>query len=957
MNSAYARSAAAQRRVAVSAIALALSMSGFAVSAQAQEQGEEGTPPGQLSKTEKEDIIVTGTLVRGIAPAGANVVQLTQDDVKATGIQGTAQLAEQLTQFTTSFNAFQIPSSLPGNTLVVNRPNLRGLPGANAAGGTTTLVMIDGHRIVGMGITSTTPDMDIVPPGGLAMTQIIPDGGSAQYGSDAVAGVINMITRREYDGAEISARYGFTGAFHNLSIDGTVGRKWSSGSAYVSYSFASNSTLRGYGLDFIRTVPSANTSIVMPAGTPNTNANRNPFVVGLNCNPGTVIAGTVAYALPFTSATAVPNTLNQCDSNREGVIYPEQRRHSVIAGLSQELSDTIRLDLRGVYMNRQVTNPGTFFRSNNTVTATALGFAQHRIGAETQQTVYYRFGPEDGTRSSNQLEAWQITPTITAGLGSNWQLRVLGSYGRSRVDLHSRSVNSTALTNAINLGLFNVYDPYSNSQQLIDVLSNFDGYAWGVQTMQNVRATIDGDLFDLPGGAVKVAVGGEFLRETLRNQNGAQIWRGSQDTGTPALTVGQVLGASAPPLIAGSALIPANNPVAIGQASRRVWSAFGEVVVPIFSAENATTAFKELTVSVAARYDRYSDVGDTFNPRVGLTWRPTNWVTLRGAWSSSFNAPSLADSAALQPTTINNLHGSPFIQFIGLPTQSQINAGTYAPYDQSQAVISLGGVSPTIRPQTAKTLSLGFDIEPPFVPGLRLSLTYWRLFMKGNITIPLSPYVNFPNKVYGGHGPGSVDSAFLKSILAQGTLTGDALTCSGDPGDTNCVYAIVDTRKDNLGDLLMRGLDFSIRYSHPTKFGSIDASFGGTYEIEALRSTAPGGPLVNDELATRNGMRFTGSLGATVGNFRGSLSWRHSHGYDLNPPVGAVAPFQDYAGSYNVFDTFFKLDFPKDKFALTLNVSNIFDQRPPVTISPGSNGTINGSTYGRMAQIGFNKKF
>lgn len=920
-----------------------------AAHAQTQEGGSGETRSSTDSETRASDIIVTGTLIRGVAPAGANVVTIDQARVEESGLTGTARLTEQLPQFSTSFNNFQAPSGINA-TLAVNRPNLRSLPGFASSGGSTTLVLMDGARIVGMGIVSTAPDMDIVPPGAIARTEIVPDGGSALYGSDAVAGVINMGTRRDYDGAEVSARYGFTDSYRTFDADATIGRKWSSGSVYLSYSYQENSTLRGYGLDFIQTQPSTNSNL------------PGQLVTGLNCSPGNVVAGGVGYGLPYTAGAGVPGSLNQCDPSREGVIYPSQRRHSALAGISQELSDTIRLDIRGIYMNRRTDSPGTAFRANKNIVGAASGadlvspfYTQYQPVAgplTTRNIVYFQYGPVDAQRQINDLEAWQVTPSITADLDANWQLRLHGSYGWSKLQLHARTVNDTALNNAITAGLFNPYDPASSNQTVVDAITNYDGYQLGIQTLQNARAVIDGDLFTLPGGSVKLAFGGEFIRETLKNRvpSGA-IWRGSEDSGFAGMTVGELLGNGS-----NAALLPATAVVPTSSAARHVWAAFGEVVVPFFSDANAMPLFRELTLSLAARYDRYSDVGDTFNPRIGVTWRPIEWVTLRGAWGTSFNAPSLANTPAMSPKAVTNLQGSPFISFIGVPPASLVQNGTYKPYDNDQAVITISGASPDIAPQTAKTLSLGFDIDPPFVPGLRLSMTYWRLLFQNQIGIPLFPYVNFPDKVRGpGVNEAPLTEQEVADALAGVTMTGNPLTCSG--ADTSCVYAIIRSGIDNLGDVLARGLDFSARYHTETGFGSIDASFAGTYELGMGRSQARGGPRSINELANRGALRLTGSLGANVGNFRASVSWRHSHGYDLGTPLGAVAPFQTYAGSFNVFDTFFKINFPKDKFALTLNVNNILNQRPPFSIGAGGNGTINGQTYGRMAQIGFSKTF
>ena len=160
-----------------------------------------------------EEVVVTGTFLRGTdAPAGTNVIGVSSEEIRETGATTTAQLLQSIPQFG-SFNTLSFPVGA-GNTVTTNRPNLRTLPGFNNSGGSTTLVLMDGHRVVGAGITSTSPDPDIVPPGVLQRVEIVPDGGSAVYGSDAVAGVINFITRKRIEGIEVDGHYGVADGYH-----------------------------------------------------------------------------------------------------------------------------------------------------------------------------------------------------------------------------------------------------------------------------------------------------------------------------------------------------------------------------------------------------------------------------------------------------------------------------------------------------------------------------------------------------------------------------------------------------------------------------------------------------------------------------------------------------------------------------------------------------------------------
>ena len=185
-------------------------------------------------KTEAlEEVIVTGTQIRGIAPAGSTVISVTQEEVKATGATSTNRLLATMPQVANYFGT--LPSvgggQLGGNAVVpINRPNLRALPAGHLSGSPQTLILIDGHRIVPAGIQQVAVDPDVITPAILERVEVITDGGSALYGSDAIGGVINFITRRSFEGLETGVRYGTADAYSTWDANLTAGTDWGSGS-------------------------------------------------------------------------------------------------------------------------------------------------------------------------------------------------------------------------------------------------------------------------------------------------------------------------------------------------------------------------------------------------------------------------------------------------------------------------------------------------------------------------------------------------------------------------------------------------------------------------------------------------------------------------------------------------------------------------------------------------------
>jgi hypothetical protein len=158
------------------------------------------SPASQNEATAEEDkglqeIVVTGTLIRGINPPGASVITLDSEAITAIGATSTNQVLQNIPQLADFGNTNQQITAV-NFQITVDRPNIRNLPGVGTNGGSTTLVLVDGHRLVGEGIKETAPDPNTVPVALLERVDVLPDGGSSIYGSDAIGGVINFITKR-----------------------------------------------------------------------------------------------------------------------------------------------------------------------------------------------------------------------------------------------------------------------------------------------------------------------------------------------------------------------------------------------------------------------------------------------------------------------------------------------------------------------------------------------------------------------------------------------------------------------------------------------------------------------------------------------------------------------------------------------------------------------------------------
>ncbi len=893
------------------------------------------------------EVVVTGTLIRGVAPIGTHVVHISREQVQATGATTTAQLLQTIPQMG-SFNNFIQPAGA-FNNVTTNRPNLRDLPGFNTAGGSSTLVLVNGRRVVGMGVLSTSPDPDIVPPDMIERVEIVPDGGSAIYGSDAVAGVINFITRKRFEGVQADAQYGTADHYNTDVANLMAGHEWQSGSAIVAFNYARHSDLTGGDLGYVRTPFNSYAGLSYPA-------------LSLECSPGNVqlLAGeyltpafTLASRPPTVSALpfpAVPNTANQCDPSKGAGVYPAEARYSVYGTVRQNLSSRVTFELDAFYMNRRNYLP--LYGSAGYPDSTLIGPPPFGTPSPFQssnrsypgdvfelQQVYFDL-PTPLEAQHIKLGTWGVTPAVRVDLGGGWELRAHFSYGESNTTNLVAQADTTALAVATATGLFNPYDPLSSSPAALTAIDNYETYGFAHQSQENARVVADGGLFRLPGGDVKLAAGLEYDHEEFQSRNGT-IVPGTQSTGFAGIAIGGV------PIVAPYAPLPL---VSLG---RHISSVFAEVDVPIVGAGNRLPGIDALLLSVSGRYDHYSDFGGTTNPKIGVTFKPIHWFKLRGSWGKSFVAPSLADNAATTLTTANIAPTSiPFL----VPPASLIASGRYpAPAAGQSNVIVLLGNHPNIQSETAQTYSIGFDVDPPFVSGLRLGVTYWHLLFNGVIDVP-----NFTDQAdfWGNFGPLiTVDPTVAQVAAAEAQA--NAVVGGGTP---QSIYAILDARKNNTGDYRLDGLDFDVNYVHPMSWGAVELGTNADYELHREQS-----PFANTPFAAVPNvpsLRARVTVGANIRHFTAQAILNHTSGYGLNAPVG-VLPVQTHVSGYSTIDLFFKYELSGTGFlqplSLTLNVQNVLDKSPPdyeaQTLVLATSGYANGATIGRLIELGISKKF
>jgi len=862
-----------------------------------------------------EEVRVTGTHIRGGSPA-APVIVLDREALERSGhatVAGALQVlpqnfAGESTEGTVTTRADRLGTNSGYGTSV----NLRGL------GSDATLVLVNGRRMAGSGNKGDFADLSGLPAIAVERVEILLDGASALYGSDAVGGVVNVILRRNLDGGELRVRGGVgdgSGPREGL-VGGVLGRDWRSGNLFAAFelyrrealpaddrSFAASSDLRARGGadrrdtfsfpgNILRTDPATGASVpfwAIPAGQP-----------GTGLRPADFVAGSV----------------NRYNQNQGVDILPSQRRSSAYVAWRQDLTPGVELsgDLRHSFRSAKITNSGIISTlsvgRNNPFFVSPSGAASHQI--------QYAFGELPNPEIRATTESLSGTVGAEARLFGDWRGSGYAAFaqeiieGRSTGALQSL-ILSEALGNtadnpatdyrAARDGFFNPFAgaPANTPAVVAAIGSGFNKTRFRSRVYSaNLQA--DGTVLVLPAGDLKVALGAQVRRETF-------IRAGSSYTSTVA-----------------------PRPIEGLSTDRTVSALYAEVRIPLIGAGNRRPGVEALELSGALRAEHYSDFGRTVNPRVSLQWTPVEDVLVRATYGESYRAPALqelADSRSNGPVRLA---------------------------DGAARILSLAlqGGNPGLGPETAQTWTVGVDWSPKALAGLRLSVNGFSTEFDNRIDRPaftnrtvaltdprLAPFVRriSPNT-------NAADLAFITALLAEPiTTTAQGVFPPSDYG------AVVDMRFVNTAGLIVRGVDLQARYATDL--------FGGRVAWGANASR-----LLDYKQAITPAEAFVELLGqpAVPARFRGraTMDWSRDD-ISLGLALNRLSGFEDALGSEISGQTTVDLQArwsgpagsPWSGTSVLFSLRNAFNQKPSFYDNPTGFGfdPATADVVGRFASI------
>ncbi|MEK8045169.1 TonB-dependent receptor [Ideonella margarita] len=844
-------------------------------------------------------IEVTGTSIKRLEGEAALPVQiLRREDIEKAGVTTAAELLKTLSANTAPLS--------DGASITDGTSGQRGFNGANlrGLGVSSTLVLLNGRRLANFASPGDNAGVDLnnIPAGAIQRVEVLKDGASAIYGTDAIGGVINFITRKDYRGVDVGVsalgtQEGGAGkrtatisaGFGDLMTD----RFNVMGVLDVQQLDALRSSQRQFILDrpLASTLPSLMSSNPYPANIRIRSSTQFAALKAAGLLPADAVYSSGILVNPSAPDCNPPSSVNAPQSRgglygcsydymRDTEIYPASDKLSALGRATLHLAPDHQL-FAEVLINR---SDSTYRLSPNpqrvsSLPVSVLPQAWRDALSPVTSTVnrlQLRTAEAGGRTNEVRSDATRLVLGAT-GVYAGWDYDVALMRAENRAT--DKYVDGYVLYDKLVEGLLdgriNAFGPSGEAgQSYINSIKVNDEARKSRGLSESLDAKISRGLFAMPGGEAAVAIGGEFRRETTAFNPSALLLTNN---------------------IAGdrdSSLLPGEVDPSLQATrdSRKVASMFGEFNAP-FS--------KTLEGQFALRYDKYSAVGDTINPKAGLRWQPSKEWLVRASAGTGFRAPSLSDLN--RPKTYGS--ASSFLTDPQCVAQEgDIDLCT----DQWRVTRES---NPNLKPEKSTQFSLGTVLQP--APGWVLSLDWWRIDKKDVIsTLGEQIIVESPEKYNGTYIERDADG-FISNIRL---------------------------RKENQGRLKTSGVDLGIDWrGDRTELGRFGVSLNGTlvleYErqfgpLEAYRSNL--GTFLNDQVIQR--WRHRVSVDWDQGPFGLTLSNQFSSGYtDQNTaydqvtnallPARKVKPYSlwDLSGSWTV----------NKQLKVRGGIQNLFDTAPP----------------------------
>jgi len=875
-----------------------------------------------LAKAQRVE--VTGSSLRQISSETAlPVTVLRTDELAKAGVTNAEQAMAFITSNQSTLNS---ASSISGSNGGASYADLRGL------GAGRTLVLVNGKRMINNpydGGVGTAVDLNTIPYGAVERIEILNDGASAIYGSDAVAGVINFITRREFQGLTLEGSLSQPtqsggGQSYDIGATGGIGSLTEQGwNLFGSIGFRGQASLRANDRSFSNTayIPSRGVDLTSGVSSPANYFQDDPNLPQTfnpsypQCDPPNSLPATGDFYCAF-------------DYVRFTDTVPQQYQLNMLAKGSYAIDSNNTVSLEYLQGNNKLTTriaptPLTFVPMTNANPFYPGGPGLGSVPGTPANTVP-GFDPNSPVyllwRTTQLGQRVDVFDTKTDRFLLDWQgshqgwdysVAALTANSNSKHSFNGGYVNAAGMDAGITgqpaqpgdpsppwLNPFGAQTPeglaYMKNQLILGQVQQAEGRLWGV------KADASSEIYKLPAGPLTMGVGIEYYRDKVDYTNNFALISEAASSGLENT---------------------------VDSSGSRNWTGvFVEFNIPVV---------KTFDVNLALRYDNYSDFGGTTNPKAAFRWTPAKELLVRGSINTGFRAPSLFEVYS-PPSTTNTAgqYNDPVLCPGGTPA-----AGGNEARDCAQQFDIQASGNRNLDPETSTAWGIGLVFQP--MPSSTVSVDYWNYTIKESLgTVGEQALFGDPTK-------------YASNFVRCSQLTPDEAAaldrCNTSGGDP---LAYVADPYVNLGTYKTSGLDFAAAWrSDATDWGRFSVAWQATYVLQYEYQLDAGG-VYNNNLGTFfNGQpisryRQVLNLGWQQGPWLVNLINRYSRGYnDENNPDLIAPEFYNHVGSVNTWDLAATWTGVKN-LSVTAGLTNLFDQDPPFSNTSSSTQVGYDSRYG-----------
>ena len=845
------------------------------------------TAPAQTADEatpELQEIVVTGSMIKRVNAETAEAVTIVKmDSLKDLGVTTVEQALNLITSNNATVTTASNVATFNGGASVAA---LRGM------GPTKTLVLLDGQRLANNVTLGSGVDLNTIPFAAIDHIEVLREGASSLYGSDAIAGVINFITKKDYDGGEVNVNYSHPehpgGSSDNADLTYGIGNLASDGYNFmITGNFTQQKELTASQRPFASTGYNAALGLANfngpygPWPGSYSDANGSLWQIGYpNCagNPHLAATGGSCQYLYSAAVDLIPQSSSESGLISFTKALPGNNTLSVQYFYSR-FDLTLWSGPQEYAFGMSPTSPYYPTAANSTCVGTCTTTTPALGGP-----IGVGWTDPNNNRYFGNINTEQRALVTFAGANGGWDYSTAFDWSENKGVQQVRGGEANYAEIAPGGTLSNLINPFgpqsAAGQGLINSAYTNGNLEVGTLTLYDLNGHAShplGDLFDA-GRPAQFAVGFDYRDEEINN------------TPTPLATTLYTATYFPPIVVTGSRVSEA---------------AYVELNVPV-------TSQAEFTVS--DRQDRYSDFGTTNNAKVSFAYQPFSILKFRGAASTGFRAPTLVEEYA--PNTFGALFGN----MVGPGCASGNYTTVFSKLNCISQGLSLNGGNANLKPETSQNFDLGFILEP--IHNLDLTVDYYRINLRNEIqTLPGATIYGNPTTF-----------ADLYVLNNAGTLTPASLSNVQCPTPKAATCGYIITTFENTGSITTDGFDLSASYVMDSDVGKFRVGMEGTFVTGYRLSEYPGGPQLSLAGQFNQGnqpvIRYQHELTLdwAYQNFGAGLSnhfTEHYHDYLPDAADNIIT-----VGNFSIWNGYVSFK-PIPALKLLAGINNLLDTNPP----------------------------